>query len=217
MAKLSKPRAAWSRGDWGEVDWKPAVWRGSEKWSQWQGILKKTACTREGWQLKRGKNGFPTMTFFWGALGRLLAGVDFLMWWGFFLWGWGVDEKGWNHHPVFFPRVYYDLRDHTRWLITFVFFFKPAIPGEVFLDSYEYPTSRRFWINWRRHLEKKIASKKQKITHEQWEKETGWWFQVLIIFTPILGEMIQFEEQIFRMGWFNPPPRKSCPKDPGMS
>ena len=27
--------------------------------------------------------------------------------------------------------------------------------------------------------------------------------QILFIFTPILGEMIQFDEHIFRMGWFN--------------
>ena len=32
---------------------------------------------------------------------------------------------------------------------------------------------------------------------------TGWWFQIFFIFTPILGEMIQFDEHIFQMGWFN--------------
>ena len=31
----------------------------------------------------------------------------------------------------------------------------------------------------------------------------GWWFQRFFIFTPILGEMIQFDEHIFQMGWFN--------------
>ncbi len=32
---------------------------------------------------------------------------------------------------------------------------------------------------------------------------TGWWFQICFIFTPILGEIIQFDEHIFQMGWFN--------------
>ena len=29
---------------------------------------------------------------------------------------------------------------------------------------------------------------------------SGWWFQTFFIFTPILGEMIQFDEHIFQMG-----------------
>ena len=29
------------------------------------------------------------------------------------------------------------------------------------------------------------------------------WFQIFFIFTPILGEMIQFDDHIFQMGWFN--------------
>ena len=32
---------------------------------------------------------------------------------------------------------------------------------------------------------------------------TRWWFQIFFIFTPIPGEMIQFDEHIFQMGWFN--------------
>ncbi len=32
---------------------------------------------------------------------------------------------------------------------------------------------------------------------------TRWWFQAFFVFTPNLGEMIQFEEHIFQMGWFN--------------
>ena len=28
-------------------------------------------------------------------------------------------------------------------------------------------------------------------------------FQLFFIFIPILGEMIQFDEHIFQMGWFN--------------
>ena len=30
-----------------------------------------------------------------------------------------------------------------------------------------------------------------------------WWFQIFLIFAPILGEMIKFDEYIFQMGWFN--------------
>ena len=32
------------------------------------------------------------------------------------------------------------------------------------------------------------------------------WFQTFFIFTPNLGEMIQFDEHIFQMGWFNHQP-----------
>jgi len=32
---------------------------------------------------------------------------------------------------------------------------------------------------------------------------TRWWFQRFFIFTPIPGEMIQFDEHIFPRGWFN--------------
>ena len=32
---------------------------------------------------------------------------------------------------------------------------------------------------------------------------TRWWFQTLFIFIPYFGEMIQFDEHIFQMGWFN--------------
>ncbi len=31
---------------------------------------------------------------------------------------------------------------------------------------------------------------------------SDWWFQIFFIFTPILGEMIQFDNHIFQMGWF---------------
>ena len=30
-----------------------------------------------------------------------------------------------------------------------------------------------------------------------------WWFQIFFIFTPKIGEIIQFDEHIFQMGWFN--------------
>ena len=33
---------------------------------------------------------------------------------------------------------------------------------------------------------------------------SGWWqFKYFLIFTPKMGEMIQFDEHIFEMGWFN--------------
>ena len=33
--------------------------------------------------------------------------------------------------------------------------------------------------------------------------ELRWWFQMRIFFSPIHGKMIQFDEHIFQMGWFN--------------
>ena len=38
--------------------------------------------------------------------------------------------------------------------------------------------------------------------------KTGWWFQICLIFTPILGEMIQFDYIIFSDG-LKPPTRKT--------
>ncbi len=36
------------------------------------------------------------------------------------------------------------------------------------------------------------------------ERIARWWFQTLFMFTPIPGEMIQFDySNIFQMGWFN--------------
>ena len=29
---------------------------------------------------------------------------------------------------------------------------------------------------------------------------SGWWFHILLVFTPILGEMIQFDDHMFQMG-----------------
>ena len=30
-----------------------------------------------------------------------------------------------------------------------------------------------------------------------------WWFQTFLEFSPLLGEMIQFDKHIFQMGWFH--------------
>ena len=35
------------------------------------------------------------------------------------------------------------------------------------------------------------------------QKNTRWWFQRSFIFTPKIGEMIQFDDHIFQTGWFN--------------
>ena len=36
-----------------------------------------------------------------------------------------------------------------------------------------------------------------------WDIISGWWFQILFIFTPKIGEDSHFDEHIFQMGWFN--------------
>ncbi len=41
------------------------------------------------------------------------------------------------------------------------------------------------------------------IYHKKSTKFSRWWFQVFFIFTPNLGEMIQFDAHIFQMDWFN--------------
>ena len=38
------------------------------------------------------------------------------------------------------------------------------------------------------------------------DKVTRWWFQEFFIFTPKIGEMIQFDKHIFQVGWFNHQP-----------
>ena len=42
----------------------------------------------------------------------------------------------------------------------------------------------------------------------------GWCFQAFFMFTPILGEMIQFDERIVQMGWLQPPTRYRPYKTP---
>ena len=38
----------------------------------------------------------------------------------------------------------------------------------------------------------------------RWAKQASrWWFETFFIYTPIPGEMIQFDEHIFQRGWFN--------------
>ena len=49
-------------------------------------------------------------------------------------------------------------------------------------------------------------SRKPYLEMETLPKITGWWFQTCFMFTPILGEMIQFDEHTFQMGWFNHQP-----------
>ena len=36
-----------------------------------------------------------------------------------------------------------------------------------------------------------------------WKSKTGWWQLKYFLFSPLPGEMIQFDEHIFQMGWFN--------------
>ena len=35
------------------------------------------------------------------------------------------------------------------------------------------------------------------------QKMARWSFQIIFLFSPLFGEMIQFDEHIFQMGWFN--------------
>ena len=44
------------------------------------------------------------------------------------------------------------------------------------------------------------------------QKTTGWWFEIVCVFTSILGEMIQFDKNIFQMGWFNHQLEKYTPE-----
>ena len=46
--------------------------------------------------------------------------------------------------------------------------------------------------------------KKRVIVFDGLERQSKWWFQRLIILTPIPGEMVQFDfSHTFQMGWFN--------------
>ena len=41
------------------------------------------------------------------------------------------------------------------------------------------------------------------LASESWKWFSGWWFRIFFIFTPKIGERIQFDEHIFQRGWFN--------------
>ena len=43
-------------------------------------------------------------------------------------------------------------------------------------------------------------------------KINRWWFQICFYFDPLHGEMIQFDDHIFQMGWFNHQLDKGCLK-----
>ncbi len=43
-------------------------------------------------------------------------------------------------------------------------------------------------------------------TKKTTKNKARWWFQRFFILTPITGEMIQFDEHIFQMGWNHYPP-----------
>ena len=54
-----------------------------------------------------------------------------------------------------------------------------------------------------------LLSRRQKnilMRHLIWKNLTTlsrWWFQIYFLFSSLFGEMIQFDEHIFQMGWFN--------------
>ena len=52
--------------------------------------------------------------------------------------------------------------------------------------------------------------------HEHLQTNTPWnatwWFQICFLFSALLGEMIQFDEHIFQMGWFNQQPELNLPQ-----
>jgi len=54
-------------------------------------------------------------------------------------------------------------------------------------------TVKAWWYSW----EQSSLFAEAKKTHTK----TRWWFRILFIFTPNLGEMIQFDEHSFQMGW----------------
>ena len=41
------------------------------------------------------------------------------------------------------------------------------------------------------------------IVYRKHGRKPRWWFEIFFIFIPQLGEVIQFDEHIFQMGWFN--------------
>ena len=59
-------------------------------------------------------------------------------------------------------------------------------------------------VPWIRHGKQRFVSFKllERPMSHLWRSR--WRFQTFLIFTPILGEMIQFDEYIFQMGWNKP-------------
>ena len=56
-----------------------------------------------------------------------------------------------------------------------------------------------FWGSYSREFYRQRLRKKR--SHSSASFLTRWWFQTL--FSPLFGEMIQFDKQIFQMGWLN--------------
>ena len=68
--------------------------------------------------------------------------------------------------------------------------------GEYFQDRYG------CFSNWQMAWVTVVSGRYWKIL-EGCRYITRWWFQIFFIFTPILGEIIQFDQHIFSNGWFN--------------
>ena len=52
-----------------------------------------------------------------------------------------------------------------------------------------------------------LVVKQKFYIHSSIQKSTRWWFQICLMFAPILAEMIQFDEHIFSDGLVKPPTR----------
>ena len=59
----------------------------------------------------------------------------------------------------------------------------------------------RWWTNMDEEIKENWISHKKRLFFLR-EFRPRWWFQIFFIFTPIPGEMIQFDEHIFQMDWF---------------
>ena len=70
--------------------------------------------------------------------------------------------------------------------LVFLFVFTVPLGPNVRFEDYEGATS------YHKHLPEFVTN-----------TNTRWWFQIFVMFTPILGEMIQFDGHIFQMGWFH--------------
>ena len=90
----------------------------------------------------------------------------------------GIRENGWEYIP--------------SWELTYPYT-KARLKMMIFLFPRWVPCDRSVEGN---HFQKEIRD-------SSFEKKSWWWFAIHFIFTPILGEMIQFDEHIFQMGWFN--------------
>ena len=104
--------------------------------------------------------------------------------------------------PLGHPPVKNPVKMVRRWSCVF-FQLRILLPFSMLVAG---PSAKMGAIYWKADVEivefRNLKSKRQGESYKSFTTTSSsrWWFQIFFIFTPKIGEMIQFDEHIFQMG-----------------